>query len=274
MIPENFIIGWQKFAPWQDYSQVEQDLILSRVLAEIFSDNILKKTLLFRGGTALNKLYMKSPVRYSEDLDFVMIKKGPIGPVYDSLREKFDKLFEKTDTGRGESMATMTFYYKCEFPPPVENKVKLEINYLEDFIVADKVFKKYTVVNPWFSGNVNIPTYTINELLATKLRALFQRNKGRDLFDLWKSVKDGLVEEEKVVNYFKIYTEKLDIPITKARFEKNLSGKYKDKDFKEDIKPLLAKDVDYDIEEAFKVIHAAFISKLKGSSYSGDDNIY
>ena len=141
-------------------------------------------------------------------------------------------------------------------------------------IVENKIFKKYKVENPWFSNDVDIPTYSINELLATKLRALFQRNKGRDLFDLWKSVKDGLVEEEKVVECFKVYTEKLDTPITKARFEKNLSGKYRDKDFREDIKPLLAKGVNYDIEEAFEVIHAAFITKLKGSSYSGDDNIY
>ena len=140
MLPENFIIGWQKYAPWQDYSQVEQALILSRVVVEIFSDNFLKKTLLFRGGTALHKLYMKNPVRYSEDLDFVMIKKGPIGPVYDSLREKFDKLFKKTVTDRGESIATMTFYYECEFPPPEENKLKLEINYSENFVVEDKIY--------------------------------------------------------------------------------------------------------------------------------------
>ena len=86
MIPEQFIFEWENQVPWQNRQQVEQDLILSRAIIEIFSDDFLKNTLLFRGGTALYKLYVPEPVRYSEDLDFVMIVKGPIGPVYDAIR--------------------------------------------------------------------------------------------------------------------------------------------------------------------------------------------
>lgn len=76
MIPENYIISWQQDAPWKDYSQIEQDLLISRALIEIFSDDWLSQQLLFRGGTALYKLFFKEPVRYSEDLDFVMTEKG------------------------------------------------------------------------------------------------------------------------------------------------------------------------------------------------------
>ena len=53
---------------WPDDIQVEQDLILSRILMEIFSDPFLNKELAFRGGTALHKLFFSPPARYSEDI--------------------------------------------------------------------------------------------------------------------------------------------------------------------------------------------------------------
>lgn len=71
MIPQNFIMEWKNNAPWKDNAQVEQDLILSRAIIEIFSRKILKDSLVFRGGTALHKLYSPLQERYSEDLDFV-----------------------------------------------------------------------------------------------------------------------------------------------------------------------------------------------------------
>ncbi len=43
----------------------------------------------------------------------------------------------------------------------------------------------HTVQTSWWSGQADIPTYHAEELLATKLRALYQRSKGRDLFDIW-----------------------------------------------------------------------------------------
>ncbi|MGH2469017.1 MAG: nucleotidyl transferase AbiEii/AbiGii toxin family protein [Chloroflexota bacterium] len=38
--------------------------------------------------------------------------------------------------------------------------------------------------SPWFTGSADVPTFALEELLGTKLRALYQRRKGRDLFDL------------------------------------------------------------------------------------------
>lgn len=61
MIPTANIIEWQEYAPWGSTEQVEQDLILSRILVELFSDPFLRKELAFRGGTALHKLFLKSP---------------------------------------------------------------------------------------------------------------------------------------------------------------------------------------------------------------------
>jgi len=72
-------------SPWKEFAQVEQDLIISRALVEIFSDEFLRENLAFRGRTALHKLYLKPAPRYSEDIDLVQIKAGPIKPIMERL---------------------------------------------------------------------------------------------------------------------------------------------------------------------------------------------
>lgn len=68
MIPAQNIVAWGNLVPWTDARQIEQDLIMSRALVEIFSDAMLREALRFRGGTALNKLHFPAPLRYSEDI--------------------------------------------------------------------------------------------------------------------------------------------------------------------------------------------------------------
>ncbi len=65
MIPKPNIARWQEYAPWKHFSQVEQDLVISRTLVELFSDDYLKENLAFRGGTALHKLYLDPAPRFS-----------------------------------------------------------------------------------------------------------------------------------------------------------------------------------------------------------------
>ena len=71
MIPAQNIVAWGSVVPWADQRQVEQDLIISRALVDIFNDKMLSTELRFRGGTALNKLHFPKPLRYSEDIDLV-----------------------------------------------------------------------------------------------------------------------------------------------------------------------------------------------------------
>jgi predicted nucleotidyltransferase component of viral defense system len=73
MIPQAAITAWRESAPWQFDAQVEQDLILCRALIAIYEDDGLRESLAFRGGTAIHKLHLAPPARYSEDLDFVQI---------------------------------------------------------------------------------------------------------------------------------------------------------------------------------------------------------
>lgn len=88
MIPRADIIAWREHAPWALNEQVEQDLVISRALVEIYSDDFLRQRLAFRGGTALHKIYLTPAARYSEDIDLVQISPEPIGETLDRLRER------------------------------------------------------------------------------------------------------------------------------------------------------------------------------------------
>jgi predicted nucleotidyltransferase component of viral defense system len=59
MIPRAYINEWRSHAPWRSDAQVEQDLIICRALLEIFSHPLLAQQLVFRGGTALHKLFFR-----------------------------------------------------------------------------------------------------------------------------------------------------------------------------------------------------------------------
>jgi predicted nucleotidyltransferase component of viral defense system len=87
MIPAMNIVAWGRSVPWVEQRQVEQDLITSRALIEIFNDTLLREQLRFRGGTALNKLHFTKPLRYSEDIDLTRTKAGGIGQVVDRIRQ-------------------------------------------------------------------------------------------------------------------------------------------------------------------------------------------
>ncbi len=84
------IIAWGQTVPWVEQRQIEQDLIISRALIELFNAPALKGQLRFRGGTALNKLHFPKPLCYSEDIDLIRTSAGPIGPVLEAVRAVLD----------------------------------------------------------------------------------------------------------------------------------------------------------------------------------------
>ena len=86
MIPITDIRAWGSVVPWKNDEQVELDLVISRSLVEIYSDKYLSENLVFRGGTALHKLFLSPQPRYSEDIDLVQKKAGPIKDIITGLR--------------------------------------------------------------------------------------------------------------------------------------------------------------------------------------------
>jgi len=194
MIPAQNIVGWGNVAPWADQRQVEQDLIISRALIDIFSDTMLRDALRFRGGTALNKLHFPIPLRYSEDIDLVRTSAGPIGPILDQLRVVLEPWLGQARFDQSPVAPKFRFRVEAEDGSGVPIRLKVEINTREIEAFDRLEFLPFNVENPWFSGETAIPTFSREEMLATKLRALLQRDKGRDLYDLAHAldVFDGL----------------------------------------------------------------------------------
>jgi len=260
MIPENFIENWRAHAQWQTLDMVEQDLVISRALICLYSNEKIKNSLVFRGGTALNKLFIKPPARYSEDIDFVQRQPEPIGQTIDIIRELLEPWLGEPKRKITERSAKMIYRYQAIGGLPA--KLKIEINTTEHFQVLPLRFEPFSIKSEWFQGSCEIVVYELEELIATKLRALYQRRKGRDLFDLWYVFKQGQVDTSKVVDIFQKYCANDSIVISKELFQKNMEEKRLNKDFQIDMNILLPHRTNWNFDEAFDFIQNHIISQL------------
>ena len=156
MIPRRYIEEWRAFAPWPENGQVEQDLIIERALVEIFNNKFLNENLAFRGGTALHKLFLKPQARYSEDIDLVQIKTGPIKPILVQLRESLLFLGTKRNITTSIHNNTIEYRFETEIQPIIRMRLKIEINCREHFTVLGLNQIPFKVKNGWFSGECMI----------------------------------------------------------------------------------------------------------------------
>ena len=269
MIPHDFVTEWRETAPWIEDSQVEQDLILSRALVEIFGVSEARQTLAFRGGTALYKLHLASPARYSEDIDLVQIAPGPIGGVLDAIRARLDPWLGMPRRTLKEGRVVLLYRMQSEGPTPLPMRLKIEINSREHFSVFDLIERTHEVRSRWFSGEAAIKTYELDELLATKLRALYQRKKSRDLFDLWTAHRTAHPGPERIVSCFLRYLDHGGLRVSRAEFEANLAAKLADRMFVRDVEPLLAFHAAWDIERAARYARDELLVRLPGESWKG-----
>jgi predicted nucleotidyltransferase component of viral defense system len=142
-------------------------------------------------------------------------------------------------------------------------RLKIEINTREHFNMLGLKEIPYKVENDWFSGKCNLTGYELEELLGTKLRALYQRRKGRDLFDLYWAIAHQVVDVEKVVQCYKKYMEfSVDKPPTQKQFLSNMEEKIMMKEFTDDIYLILKKGVQHDEKEAWDMVKKALIERI------------
>lgn len=262
MINRASITGWRTQVPWNANEQVEQDLIICRALVAIFSDDYLSSQLAFRGGTALHKLFLVPQSRYSEDIDLVQINPGPIKPIFSRLGEVLDFLPDKV-TKQKRYNNVMLFRIESEIPPTVQIRLKIEINCYEHFTELGYINMPFSVENSWFSGKCKITTYPLNELLGTKLRALYQRKKGRDLYDLFEALVRAEINPEEIIRCFKRYMAFAvnQLP-TYKQFMLNLDNKMTDPDFLEDTRNLIRTDKSYNPVEGYELVKKELIERL------------
>jgi len=263
VIPRAHVTAWRSKAPWSTDAQIEQDLVVCRALVDLFSDELLACEVALRGGTALHKLHLKPGGRYSEDIDLVQVDAGAIGPVMDAVRGRLDPWLGRPRWKQGQGRVTLYYRFESETKPVTPLRLKVEINTREHFSVLGLRRIRFEVDNPWHSGAADVLTYPMEELLGTKLRALYQRKKGRDLFDLSEALtRLADLDAEKVVLCFVRYMKNEGRRVMRAEFEENLAEKTQDQVFLGDTPPLLALGVTFDPVAALVQVRDAFISRL------------
>lgn len=227
----------------------------------------------FRGGTALNKLYFPKPVRYSEDIDLVRTTHGPIGPILKRIRELLEPWLGHASFLRSRIAPSLLFRVEAEDSLAAPLHLKIEINTRETEAYDGSKYIRYGVDNPWFSAETEIHTYSREEILATKLRALLQRDKGRDMFDLAHSL---TVFEEldaaRVIESFLLYVKKSGISISRAEAEKRMLAKINKPGLLNDIRPLLPESevahlTDSIVKGIFLEVFRNFVERIPGKPW-------
>ena len=263
MINRESILSWNEQVPWETHAKVEQDLLICRCLVAIYSDEFLASQLAFRGGTALHKLYLSPQPRYSDDIDLVQIHPGPIKEILYRLGEVLDFMPDRITKPKRYNN-TMLFRMESEIPPTVPIRLKVEINCYEHFDVLGLVKKPFSVENSWFTGQAELTTYQFNELLGTKLRALYQRKKGRDLFDLYVGLTEGQCNADEIIQCYKRYMSfVVDKPPTCKQFVNNMETKMTDLEFLGDTIGLIRSEMDYNPMVAYELVKKLLIDKLQ-----------
>lgn len=269
MIPLNSITAWRQYAPWINDHQVEQDLVISRALVALYQQPLIVESLAFRGGTALNKLFINPPSRYSEDIDLVQIKPAPIGEAINAIRNALDHWLGYPKWKQKQGRVTLYYQFTTEALPQLPRKLKIEINTEEHLCVLGLAYFPFEVASDWFSGQAMITSFHFNELIGTKLRALYQRKKGRDLFDLWLALDHREFKVAQAILAFQAYLENEDKKITRAQFEANLYEKVLSADFGRDIQLMMTPEIQWDFHVAVARIQQEIIALLPGEKWKG-----
>jgi predicted nucleotidyltransferase component of viral defense system len=267
MIDRLSLASWQKqhASLSSDELHLEQDLVISRALVDLYNHPVIKRELALRGGTALQKCFFSKATRYSEDLDFVQIRQAPIGPVLDAVREALDDWLDKPNVKIAHGRATL--FYSFESSRSGLIRFKIEINTREHYNFLDLTRKKFVVNSPWYIGVCEILTYQLEELLGTKMRALFQRKKGRDLFDLARAIESLPINIEKILHCFSKYLEHQGLKISRAEFEANLFNKRNMQGFRKDMEFLLPSFTNFRFDNDFELVMRKIIARLPGEQW-------
>lgn len=237
----------------------------------LFGDPFLQGELRFRGGTALNKLHFPKPLRYSEDIDLARTEAGASKPIWDRVHDLLDPWLGDPEYFR--SQVAPALRYKVAAEDGISTiRLKIEINEAEIIPLDPPRTIAFKADNSWFSGAADIPTFSIEEVLATKIRALLQRNKGRDLIDLAHALQIfPKLNAQRAVDMFAEYVKQKPIPRWEA--EKRMFEKLERPGFLADVHPLLTAEErerfdDAAGKRAFQQVFDGFIGKMPGKAWA------
>ena len=271
------ILAHQAIVPWAAQSQVEQDLLLCRAMVALFDDPFLSTQIAMRGGTLLHKVHLAPPARYSEDIDLVAVGTRPAEHIRRAIRRVLTDVL-------GTPKASVWDTLKLAIRNTVKPSRGLRLTYsarsiiepgrtLEIVVEANVTKRKphRAVVELPFSFpfrdravRTHIKGFEIHEMLGTKMRALFQRKRGRDLFDLyWALTKSPRpLDPAAIIASFEHYLEQEGTKAGRVEFIRILDDHLKDRGFCSDMQPLLRTDITYDPQAAGKYIKTHLLNLL------------
>jgi len=283
MIQQSHLTEWQIHAPWPKPSQTEQDLRLSRGVAAIFGDEVLREHLAMRGGTVLHKGHLAPAARYSEDIDLVLIKAMNAATLDKSLRRVLTPVLGQPSDGR---MASVRLTIRNVLQPskilrtafrfvPLElhheETIKVEVNLNENASLYPLVDVALVMIDEEGEHvRFMARSYDINELLGTKMRALMQRQQGRDLFDLahaWQLSEAGktphAVDSARVMQAFTWYLDREGSRFSAKEAHKRLDAHLREPMFRSDMDSLLRPDLPaFNVDQAARVVREAYFRHL------------
>jgi predicted nucleotidyltransferase component of viral defense system len=264
VIAQAYLNEWATKAPWPQQAQVEQDLLLSRLIVEIAQHELLGGELSFRGGTCLHKLHLPSPLRYSEDLDYVRRTHSGIKPYLSALRDIAGNVgLVEHGTAQSGQMVHIVFDAQAT-DTNGRIRVKIETNIAETESFLPRITRPYAVESRWWTGRADVNTFRIEELMATKLRALYQRRKARDLFDLWHVLNEQPIDDVLITDGLAHYMR--DEVFGYREFSANIAAKVEHPEFAADLELLTAgSPADYEVEVAADLVMERLGSRLAGA---------
>lgn len=199
----------------------------------------------------------------SEDIDLVQVNAEPIKETYDRIRDALAFLGEPKVKQKKHNN-TLIFRVESEIPPVVPIHLKVEINCKEHFHVLPMQEIPFSVSNKWYNGECKVLTYQLDELAGTKLRALYQRRKGRDLYDLYKVLATTDVNTDNVLTCYQKYMDfVVDHIPTYKEFILNMENKMLDDEFLGDTRQLLRPDEDFDPQQGYELVRSMLIDRLQ-----------
>lgn len=271
------ILAHQAVVPWAAQYQVEQDLLLCRSMAVLFDDDFLSSQIAMRGGTLLHKAHLAPASRYSEDIDLVVVGTRPDDHVRRAIRRVLTDVLgvPKVSVWGALKLAVrnavqpsrvlrMTYSLPSIIEPGRMLDIVIEANVTER--KPHRAVMEIPFSFPFRDKPVQtrIKGYDIHEMLGTKMRAMFQRKRGRDLFDLyWALTKSAKpVDPAAIIESFRHYMRQEGTKAGRAEFVGILEAHLKDRGFCSDMEPLLRHGISYDPQSAGNYIKANLLSLL------------
>ena len=188
------VLAHQAAVPWPSQRQVEQDLLLCQTMVALFDDAFLQGQIAMRGGTLLHKVHLAPAARYSEDIDLVVVGDRPEGHIRRALNRVLsgvlgtpkqsvwgDLKLAIRNTVKPSRVLRMTYAVPSLMEPGTNLEIVVEANITERTPHLPVIKIPFEFPFRDAAVGTQVSGYDIHEMLGTKMRALFQRRRGRDL---------------------------------------------------------------------------------------------